>query len=187
MAKIMIIILPIDLWVIDLFLLLTYKFSNSYLSSNCTCNSLIGIIVNFLSFGQVITSCLEIKPFLNFLNFFFSLFKFSSNVLQSRSITFIIEYIWMKFDKMWSIFDIISWIFWLPSQAALVLFNKSRRVEAFCLVSSQPSSILFTWLSKNLGLLKSDKYPILWGYKYFVGVFQVDTTTIYENRVKFPK
>ena len=182
MAKIMIIILPIDL-----FLLLTYKFSNSYLSSNCTCNSLIGIIVNFLSFGQVITSCLEIKPFLDFLNFFFSLFKFSSNVLQSRSITFIIEYIWMKFDKMWSIFDIISWIFWLvPSQAALVLFNKSRRVEAFCLVSSQPSSILFTWLSKNLGLLKSDKYPILWGYKYFVGVFQVDTT-IYENRVKFPK
>ena len=186
MAKIMIVILPIDLWVIDLFLLLTYKFSNSYLSINCTCNSLIGIIVNFLSFGQVITSCLQIKPFLNFLNFFFSLFKFSSNVLQSRSITFIIEYIWMNFDKMWSIFDIISWIFWLPSQAALVLFNKSRRVEAFCLVSSQPSSILFTWLSKNLGLLKSDKYPILWGYKYFVGVFQVDTT-IYENRVKFPK
>ena len=47
-----------------------------------------------MSFGQIITSCLEIESFLNFFNFLFSLFKFRSDVLQSRSITFIINKKW---------------------------------------------------------------------------------------------
>ena len=54
----------------------------------CTCNSFIGVIVNFLSSSQIITSCLEIKSFLDFLNLFFSFFKLFSDGLQTNCIPF---------------------------------------------------------------------------------------------------
>jgi hypothetical protein len=48
-----------------------------------------------------------------------------------------------------------------PNQAFLVLVSSSSLAWALSLVSSQPSTMRFTWLSKNLGLLEKGKTAAL--------------------------